>query len=72
MKEGRPVLYPTDEVAVKVTEYSEQHSLELPKWLTDYHSHIYHTQPGSNYMISTFQAKYSIWLARLIGAKNSK
>jgi hypothetical protein len=71
MKEGRPPLYPSDEVAAKVTQYSEDHSLTLPKYITDYHAHIFDSMSNSNLMISIFQAKHSVWLARLIGAKNS-
>ncbi|KAI0133927.1 O-methyltransferase [Xylariales sp. AK1849] len=69
MKEGKPVLYPNDTVGSAVTAYSEAHSLDLPKWLTDYHAHISHSSPASYYMISTFEAQMLVWLTHLVGAK---
>jgi hypothetical protein len=71
MKESKAVLYPNEQVAKKVTDYSENHTLDLPKEITDYHAWIVETQEMSNYTISTFQAKSHVWLARLIGAKRS-
>ncbi|KAI1492554.1 O-methyltransferase [Biscogniauxia mediterranea] len=70
MKESQTVLYATETLGQRVTEYSEAKSLELPKHLTDYHADIVKTQPGtSHYMISTFQSQALVWLARLMGAK---
>ena len=71
MKTGTPVLYPNDKVAEKVTEYSEEHSLQLPKHITEYHANISANHPDSILMISNFQAQSHIWLARLIGSKRS-
>ncbi|KAK8073584.1 hypothetical protein PG994_004483 [Apiospora phragmitis] len=69
MKSGAPTLYPNADVASRVTEYSEQHSLSLPKHLHDYHDHVVSTQPRANMMISTFQGQAMVWLAHLVGAK---
>lgn len=71
MKDSKAVLYSNDHVAAKVTSYSEDHTLNLPKEIIDYHAWIVETQEMSNYTISTFQAKSHVWLARLIGAKRS-
>lgn len=71
MKESQAVLYPNEQVAKRVTAYSENHTLSLPKEISDYHAWIVETQEMSNYTISTFQAKSHVWLARLIGAKRS-
>jgi hypothetical protein len=70
MKDSAPVLYPNEQVGKKVTEYSEDHTLSLPKELTDFHAWILETQETANYTISTFQAKSLLWLARLAGAKH--
>ncbi|KAJ9164672.1 S-adenosyl-L-methionine-dependent methyltransferase [Coniochaeta hoffmannii] len=70
MKDSAPVLYPNEQVGKKVTAYSEEHTLSLPKELTDFHAWILETQETANYTISTFQAKALVWLARLAGAKH--
>ncbi|KAB5577628.1 O-methyltransferase family protein [Coniochaeta sp. 2T2.1] len=70
MKDSAPVLYASEHTGQKVTEYSEEHTLGLPKEITDFHAWILETQTTANYTISTFQAKSLVWLARLIGAKN--
>ncbi|KAI1868812.1 hypothetical protein JX265_006791 [Neoarthrinium moseri] len=69
MKEGKSSLYPNDAISEAVTNYSEAHSLDLPKPLLDYHEHIFNNVPNSHLTISTFQAQGLIFLARLIGAK---
>ncbi|KAK8071144.1 hypothetical protein PG997_011347 [Apiospora hydei] len=69
MKSGAPVLYPNEDVAGRVTEYSERHSTSLPSHLVEYHAHIVSTQPRADIMISTFQGQGMVWLAHLIGAK---
>ncbi|KAI0597295.1 O-methyltransferase [Biscogniauxia sp. FL1348] len=70
MKDSQTILYATEILGQRVTEYSEAKSLELPKYLTDYHADIVKTQPTtSNYMISPFQSQALVWLARLMGAK---
>lgn len=71
MKDSEAVLYPNEHVARKVTEYSDNHTLALPKEITDYHTWICENREEANYCISTFQAKSHVWLARLIGAKRS-
>lgn len=69
MKTSTTVLYPNQQVADAVTQYSESRTLALPKELADFHAWICDTQKNANYTISTFQAKSLIWLARLAGAK---
>jgi hypothetical protein len=69
MKDSIPILYSNDAVAEAVTTYSEARSLDLPKWLTDYHADVCANNTNSNLMISTYQAKSLVWLARLIEAK---
>lgn len=69
MKESKPILYDTDAVAEAVTTYSESHSVDLPSWLLEYHADVFKNYSNSNLMISTFQAKALVWLARLIDAK---
>ncbi|KAI1495556.1 O-methyltransferase [Biscogniauxia marginata] len=70
MKASATVLYASEILGQRVTEYSEANSLVLPKQLTDYHAAIVSAQPStSDYMISTFQSQALMWLARLIGAK---
>lgn len=71
MKDSAPVLYPNEQVGRKVTEYSEAHTLSLPKELVDYHGWILATQKmTADYTISTFQASALVWLARLAGVKH--
>ncbi|KAI1759641.1 S-adenosyl-L-methionine-dependent methyltransferase [Hypoxylon sp. FL1150] len=70
MKAGATVLYATEKLGQRVSEYSESVSLTIPKPLKDYHARIVEESPNqSNYMISSFQSQALVWLARLIGAK---
>lgn len=69
MKTSTPSLYPNDIVGERVTAYSEERSLPLPREITDYHAHIVATEPHSMYMISNFQAQSNIFLAHTIGAR---
>ncbi|KAH8671445.1 O-methyltransferase [Xylariales sp. PMI_506] len=69
MKSSRSVLYANDALADAVTEYAAGHSSQLPKFFVDYHAQVLATAPKSNYMISTLQAQYLVWLSHLIGAK---
>jgi predicted O-methyltransferase YrrM len=69
MKTSAPSLYPNAAVAERVTSYSQNHSLALPREITDYHAHVTETEPKSNYMISNFQAQAHVFLARTIGAR---
>jgi hypothetical protein len=69
MKDAKPILYANDAVAEAVTTYSETHSLALPQWLLDYHAEVSKNNSNSNLMISTFQARALVWLARLMDAK---
>jgi len=69
MKENYTALYPNDEVAQKVGDYSFEHSTKLPKHITDHHAWGVETQERSNYMISPLQAQFQIWMAKAVGAK---
>ncbi|KAH6655896.1 O-methyltransferase [Truncatella angustata] len=69
MKDSKPNLYSTDAVAEAVTTYSERQSLDLPQWLLDYHAEIVKNNSNSNLMISTYQARALVWLARLMDAQ---
>lgn len=68
MKENDTALYPNPEVSQAVTQYSLEHSTELPKHISDYHAWG-STQPKANFMISPFQAQFQIFMARAMGAK---
>lgn len=72
MKESKSVLYDNHTVAEAVTTYSESHSVDLPQWLLEYHADIFKNYPNSYLMISSFQAKALVWLARLVDAKRGK
>lgn len=69
MRNSAPTLYPNDTVGERVTTYSEEHSLALPREITDYHAHVIDTHPHSLYMISNFQAQAHIFLARALGVR---
>jgi hypothetical protein len=69
MRDNCTPLYPTDKIGQRVSDYSLNHSQELPKELQEYHNHILDTEPRSNYMISALEAKYLLWFARSVGAK---
>jgi predicted O-methyltransferase YrrM len=58
--------------AESVICYSEKLSLDLPQYITNYHTHVTRTQPDSIMMISTSQAQSLVFLARLMGAKRGK
>lgn len=70
MKENDTALYPNPEVSQAVTQYSLEHSTELPKHISDHHAWG-STQPKANFMISPFQAQFQIFMARAMGAKRS-
>ncbi|KAH6985984.1 S-adenosyl-L-methionine-dependent methyltransferase [Ilyonectria sp. MPI-CAGE-AT-0026] len=69
MKENETPLYATPELSRKVTEYSEQHSTPLPKYITDFHASIAANRDDSYFMSSNFQSQWNYVLARSIGAK---
>lgn len=69
MKDSVTPLYPNEQVAKRVTQYSEEHSDALPKHITDYHDDIVKNHPRSDYMISDFQSQAHTFFARAIGAK---
>ncbi|KAI1662763.1 S-adenosyl-L-methionine-dependent methyltransferase [Daldinia decipiens] len=68
MKQGTS-LYDTPYTGRQVTAYSEAQSLDIPQLLREYHYRICRERDDSNYMISTFQSKALVFLARAIGAK---
>ncbi|KUJ09255.1 O-methyltransferase-like protein [Mollisia scopiformis] len=69
MKEIYTALYPNEQVATNVGDYSFSHSTKLPKHITDHHAWGVETQERSNYMISPLQAQFQVWLAKAVGAK---
>ena len=69
MKSGTSPLYPNQKVAERVSNYAEQHSTALPKYITDYHDWVESNHERSNYMISNFQGQCHVFLARTVGAK---
>lgn len=72
MKENETPLYATPELSRKVTEYSEQHSTPLPKYITDFHTSIAANRDDSYFMSSNFQSQWNYVLARSIGAKRGE
>jgi hypothetical protein len=72
MKENYTQLYPNEQVATAVADYSFAHSTKLPKYLADHHAWAAETQERPNYMISPLQAEFQIWFAKALGAKRSK
>jgi hypothetical protein len=71
MKESYTELYPNEQVAKNVGDYSAAHSTPLPSYITAYHAKgSEHKQ--SNYMISPFQAQFQVWFAKAFEAKRSK
>lgn len=66
---GSSTLYPTQQVADRVTAYSSERSAALPKYITDYHEWVLNNHERFNYMISNFQGQCHLFLARLIGAE---
>jgi len=71
MKENYTELYPNEQVAKNVGDYSTAHSTPLPPHITAYHAKgSEHERSG--YMISPFQAQFQLWFAKAFGAKRSK
>ncbi|KAI0387166.1 S-adenosyl-L-methionine-dependent methyltransferase [Hypomontagnella monticulosa] len=69
MKEGKTLLYASDTLGERVTEYCESVSNPVPQPIRDYHARIIKEREDSFYMISNFEAQALIFLSRLIGAK---
>ncbi|KAI0842651.1 S-adenosyl-L-methionine-dependent methyltransferase [Hypoxylon sp. FL0890] len=69
MKEGATLLYTTETLGERVTNYAESISLKLPQHMRDYHARIFRERDDSNYMISSFESQALVFLARTIGAK---
>ncbi|EOO02696.1 putative o-methyltransferase family protein [Phaeoacremonium minimum UCRPA7] len=68
MKDNLTVLYPNPETSQKVAEYSVSKSLVLPEYIRRYHEYGL-TTSVPDYMISTYQGSFLVWLARTLGAK---
>ncbi|RFU25961.1 hypothetical protein B7463_g10370, partial [Scytalidium lignicola] len=68
MKENYTELYPNQEVAQRVGDYSFEHSTPLPKYILDLHAK-FSTHERSDFMISPFQTQCQVWMAKVIGAK---
>ncbi|EKJ77195.1 hypothetical protein FPSE_02645 [Fusarium pseudograminearum CS3096] len=69
MKDNCVPLYTSHQLGKTVSNYAEQHSTALPKYLTDYHADISANRSDSNYMSSLFQSQYHTFLAKSTGAK---
>ena len=72
MKENYTQLYPNEQVATAVGDYSFEHSTKLPKHVTDHHAWGVASQEKANYMISPLQAQFQVWMAKAVGARRSK
>lgn len=72
MKDNCVPLYTSHQLGKTVSNYAEQHSTALPKYLTDYHADISANRNDSNYMSSLFQSQYHTFLAKSTGAKRGK
>ena len=68
MKDNLTILYPNPETSSKVADYSVAKSLELPEFIRRYHEYGL-TTSVPDYMISTYQGSFLVWLARTLGAK---
>ncbi|RGP58716.1 hypothetical protein FSPOR_11840 [Fusarium sporotrichioides] len=69
MKDNSVPLYTSPQLGQTVTNYAEQHSTALPKYITDYHADISSNRDDSNYMSSVFQSQYNTFLVKSTGAK---
>ncbi|KAK2597363.1 hypothetical protein QQS21_006060 [Conoideocrella luteorostrata] len=69
MIENCTTLYPNDQVGLRVSEYSDQHSLRLPERLLQYHDWVLQSQPCAYFTISLLEARTLSWLARLTNAQ---
>lgn len=73
MRDSCTPLYPNDQVAAKVTEYAEKHSSPIPQHMRDVHAYTSANDPDhANFMISTLQAQFQIWMAKALGSKRSR
>lgn len=72
MKSGGTQLYATEELAGKVSEYAQQHSTPLPKFITDYHARSASSRSDSMMLTSNFQSQMHIFLAKTIAAKRGE
>lgn len=71
MKENATALYPDQEIGEVVSNYSYEHSTNLPPYLIEMHGEI-KDREDSFYMISPLQQQFHIWFAKSVGAKRSK
>jgi hypothetical protein len=72
MREIYTALYPNEQVATKVAEYATQHSTPLPQHIIDHQVWGIGNVEKSNYMISSFQSQFHVWMAKAMGAKRSE
>ncbi|KAH8816818.1 O-methyltransferase-like protein [Xylogone sp. PMI_703] len=68
MKENYTELYPNNQVAQNVGNYSFEHSTPLPQHIIDLHAK-FSSHERADFMISPFQTQYQVWMAKTIGAK---
>ncbi|UNI17188.1 hypothetical protein JDV02_003561 [Purpureocillium takamizusanense] len=68
MKTSTSTLYPNPRVAERVTAYARQHSTPLPAHIVDYHAWVNENHARGRYMISDFQGRCHVFLARAVGA----
>lgn len=71
MKENATALYPDQETGEVVSNYSYEHSTNLPPYLIEMHAEI-KDREDSFYMISPLQQQFHIWFAKSVGAKRSE
>ncbi|KAL4725370.1 hypothetical protein ACLX1H_007517 [Fusarium chlamydosporum] len=69
MKDNSTPLYTSPELGQKVTNYAEQNSTPLPKYISDYHADISANREDSYYMSSVFQSQYNTFLVKSTGTK---
>lgn len=62
-------LYANDVITKRVTDYATEHSLPLPKHITDFHEWVVKNHARSDYMISVNQSQSNVFLSRMIGAR---
>lgn len=72
MKDNSTPLYTSPELGQKVTNYAEQNSTPLPKYISDYHADISANREDSYYMSSVFQSQYNTFLVKSTGTKRGR
>jgi len=72
MKENYTQLYPNEQVANNVGDYSYQHSTQIPDHMLQHHAWATANHEHANMMISPLQAQFQIWMAKAVAAKRSE